>query len=273
MEPADLYALPPDDFTAARNALAKDLKAAGDKDGAAEVSKLRRPSVGAHALNQVAREQPKLIEAALTAGIALREASEAAASGDASGLREATAAERAAAQLVAKAAKPHLGSRGDALVPALLATLRAGALDEDVAEQLRTGTLSSEHEQAGLGFGLEAGGAPAAPRRGAKATPKKSARPKLKVVPDLPEPSPEELAQEKAARAEARAAERQHKKDLAAAEKNATRLEREATRLAKEADEAEADAQAARRAADAAAERAADARQAAAALEAAATGR
>jgi hypothetical protein len=274
MEPTDLYSLPPEEFTAARNALAKELKAAGDKDGAAEVAKLRRPSVGAHALNQVAHEQPDLIEAALDAGIALREASEAAAEGDASGLRDATVAERAAAQLVAKAAKPHLGSRGDALVPALLATLRAGALDEDVAEQLRTGTLSSEHEQAGLGFGLEAGDAPAAPRRAAKsATAKKSARPTLKVVPDLPETSPEEIAQEKAARAEARAAERQRKKDLAAAEKNATRLEREATRLAKEADEAEADAQAARQAADTAAERAADARRAAAALEAAATGR
>ena len=42
MERADLYVLPPEEFTAARNALAKELKAAGDKDGAAEVSKLRR---------------------------------------------------------------------------------------------------------------------------------------------------------------------------------------------------------------------------------------
>ena len=259
----DLYALPPEEFTAARNALAKELKAAGDKDGAAAVAKLRRPSVGAHALNQVARAEAELIEEALDAGIALREASEAAAEGDARGLREATAAERAAAQAVAKAAKPHLGSRGDALVPALLATLRAGALDEDVAEQLRTGTLSTEHEQAGFGFGLEAGDGTVAPRRATKPAAKKAARPKLKAVPDLPEPSAEEIAQEKAARAEARAAERQRKKDLAAAEKSAVRLEREATRLAKEADEAEADARAARQAADTAAERAAEARQAA----------
>jgi hypothetical protein len=261
-----LYSLPPEEFTAARNGLAKELKAAGDKDGAARVAKLRRPSVGAHALNQVAHAEPELIEAALDAGIVLREASEAAASGDARGLRDATAAERSAGQAVAKAAKPHLGSRGDSLVPALLATLRAGALDEDIAEQLRTGTLTTEHEQAGLGFGLEAGGGSPAPRRTAKPAVRKTPRPKLAVVPDLPEPSPEEIAQAKAARAEARAAERQRKKDRAAAEKNADRLEREATRLAKEADEAEADARAAREAADTATERATDARQAARSL-------
>jgi hypothetical protein len=266
----DLYALLPEEFTAARNALAKELKAAGDKEGAAEVAQLRRPSVGAHALNQVAHEQPDLIEAALDAGIALREASEAAARGDASGLREATASERAVAQAVAKAVKPHLGSRGDALVPALLATLRAGALDEGVAEQLRSGTLSTEHEQAGFGFGLEAGDGAVAPRRSAQPKAKKApGRPKLKAVPDLPEPDPKDVAREKAERAEARAAERQRKKDLAAAEKNAVRLEREATRLANEADDAEADARAARQAAETGAERAADARRAVTALEAA----
>ena len=258
-----LYALPPEDFTAARNALAKELRAAGDKDGAAEVAKLRRPSVGAHALNQVARSDPDLIEAALEAGTALREASEAAGEGDASGLREATAAERAAAQAVAKAAKPHLGSRGDVLVPALLATLRAGALDEDVAEQLRAGTLSTEHEQAGFGFGFDSGQDAVAPRRATKKPTKKAAgRRDLKAVPDLPAPSPDEIAREKAERAEARAAERERKKAVAAAMKNADRLEREASRLAKEADEAEAEARAARDAADTMAERAAEARRA-----------
>src|SRR5690349_11259326 len=129
----ELYALDPAEFVAARDALVKELKAEGAKEAAAEIARLRRPSVGAHALNQVAREHPALVEAALDAGIALREASEAvAAGGDAGALRDATASERAAAQAVTKAARPHLGSRGDALVPALLATLRAAALDDDV---------------------------------------------------------------------------------------------------------------------------------------------
>ena len=207
-----------------RNALAKELKAAGDKDGAAEVSQ------AAAAERRRARAEPGGARAPRPdRGGARRRASrcgrrrEAAAEGDASGLRDATAAERAAAQAVAKAAKPHLGSRGDALVPALLATLRAGALDEDVAEQLRTGTLSTEHEQAGFGFGLEAGdGAGRAPPSD-EADRQEDRRPRRSstAVPDLPEPDPEEAAREKAERAEARAAERQRKKDLAAAEKNA----------------------------------------------------
>jgi hypothetical protein len=259
-----LYALPPDEFTAARNALAKELRAAGDKAAAAEVAKLRRPSVGAHALNRVAREEPELLEAALGAGIALREASEAAAGGDAGNLREASAAERAAAQAVAKAAKAHLGSRGDALVPALLATLRAAALDDGVAQQLRTGTLTAEHEQAGFGFGLDGGDGAVTPRRPTRSGAKKAKeKPKLEAVPDLPEPDPEAAAREKAERAEARAAERQRKKEHKAAEQRATRLEREAERLAKEATVAEAEAAEARRKADDAMAKADEARRAA----------
>ena len=258
-----LYSLPPEEFTAARNALAKELRVSGDKAAAAEIATLRRPSAGAHALNRVAREQPDLVEAALDAGIALREASEAATSGDASGVRAATAAERAASQAVAKAAKAHLGARGDELVPALLATLRAGALDDDVAEQLRTGTLSREHEQAGFGFGLDAGDGAVAPRRATKPSTKAAAKPKLRAVPDLPEPDPEQAAREKAERAEARAAERQRKKDHKAADQRAHRLEREAERLAKEATVAEAEAAEARRKADDAMAKAEEARSAA----------
>ena len=263
MDRDGLYALTPEQFTEARNALAKELKAAGDKEGAAEISRLRRPSVGAHALNLVAREHPEVIEDALVAGVALREASEAAAEGDARGLRDATAAERAAAQAVAKAAKPHLGARADALVPALLATLRAGALDDEVAEQLRTGTLTSEHEQAGFGFGLERGDGDVAPRRATRSAGKKAAKPKLEAVPDLPKADARSAAREKAERADARAAERQRKKDQKAAEQRAHRLEREAERLAKEATVAEAEAAEARRQADDAMARAQEAREAA----------
>ncbi len=275
-----LYELPPEDFTAARNALAKELKAAGDKPGAAEVATLRRPSVGAWALNQVARQQPDLIDAALDAGAALRAASDAAASGNAKGLREATTAERAAGQAVAKAARAHLGDRADALTPALLSTLRVAALDDDIAEQLRTGTLTSEHEQAGFGFGVDSGDSIVVPRRAPKgkvkadgqaaggkagkaAGTKKGAKPTLTAVPDLPEPDPEEQAREKAARAEARAAERQRKKDQKAAVDKAKRLEREAERLAKEAAVAEAEAAEARRKADDAVAKAEEARAAA----------
>jgi hypothetical protein len=267
-----LYAVRPEEFTAARNALAKELKTAGDKAAAAEIAKLRRPSVGAWALNQVARQHPDLVEAALEAGAGLRLASEAAASGDASGLRAATAAERAAAQAVVKAARTHLGARAEALVPGLLGTLRVAALDDEVAAQLRAGRLTTEHEQAGFGFGRDSGDSVVVPRRAStskarggadQAGTKLAGKAKLRAVPDPPEPDPEERAREKAARAEARAADRQRKKDQKAAEDKARRLEREAERLAKEATVAEAEAAEARRKADDAMAKAEEARAAA----------
>ena len=51
----DLYALPLDDFTSGRNELSDELKSDGDKEGAARVRKLAKPSVAAWAVNQVAR--------------------------------------------------------------------------------------------------------------------------------------------------------------------------------------------------------------------------
>src|SRR4051812_17139068 len=54
----ELYTVDPSEFVARRNALAKELRAAGDRDAAAEVSKLRRPTVVAAALNQLARRNP-----------------------------------------------------------------------------------------------------------------------------------------------------------------------------------------------------------------------
>ena len=55
----ELFDLPPTEFIAARDALAKQLKADGDAGAAAEVKALRRPSVAAWAVNQVARRQPR----------------------------------------------------------------------------------------------------------------------------------------------------------------------------------------------------------------------
>lgn len=68
-----LYALPLDEFTAARNGLARRLRrevapAAGD-----EVKQLRKPSVAAWALNQVRRHDPERSDHLLEAGQLLLE--------------------------------------------------------------------------------------------------------------------------------------------------------------------------------------------------------
>jgi hypothetical protein len=57
---SELLLIDPNDFVARRNDLARELRAQGDKDSAAEVKGLRRPSVAVWALNQVAHEHTDL---------------------------------------------------------------------------------------------------------------------------------------------------------------------------------------------------------------------
>jgi predicted enzyme related to lactoylglutathione lyase len=92
---------------------------------------------------------------------------------------------------LAAAAAVLLGPRADRLV--LLATVRAATLDESLAGELRRGVLSTDHEAAGLGFGL-AGvdiDLSALPPRVPRPKPvSRPARPTLQSVPE-PEPGPE----------------------------------------------------------------------------------
>jgi hypothetical protein len=53
----DLYALPPGEFTRARDERAKGLRKEGRRDEADEVKALRKPTVAAWALNQLARQR------------------------------------------------------------------------------------------------------------------------------------------------------------------------------------------------------------------------
>ena len=59
---ADLYSLPIGEFTAERDRLARRLADEGSKEDAVAVSRLRKPTTDAWALNQVARTRPELIE-------------------------------------------------------------------------------------------------------------------------------------------------------------------------------------------------------------------
>ena len=149
MDPVDdLYALPPAEFTAARDALAKRLKAEGDKEAAAEVKKLRRPTVGAWAVNTVARQQPELVEAVYEAGAALGEAQRANIKGKArDALRAATAARREAVTAAVRAA---VALAGEPQRDAITATFEAAAAGD---ESVREGRLSKELD-APSGFGV-----------------------------------------------------------------------------------------------------------------------
>jgi hypothetical protein len=231
----ELYALPLDEFVRGRNALVKELKAAGDKDAAAAVAALRRPSAPAWVVNQLARASADRLEAFLEAGAKVAEAQAGALRGAGSApLREAAAAERAALRDVLAAAKPL--ARNEALLTRVGSVLRAAVADPAVAEQVRAGRLSDEPEAsalAGLGGLDTAAGATAS---GGDAT---------QAEPDL-----------EAERREAR----RHAIELA---RRAEKAEREAARLEARAETAEREARERRQSADLAREEADELRRAA----------
>lgn len=159
----DLYALPLEEFIPARDALAREIRKAGDRETAARVAKLTKPTPAAWTANQVAREQPDVIAALLDAGAALRAAQDAAlAGGGAETLRTATQAERRAVDevmRVAVALKPGGKPLSRTMADRLRTTLHAAAGDPDLRAALSAGRLVGEAQAGGAWpFALDAGG-------------------------------------------------------------------------------------------------------------------
>jgi hypothetical protein len=127
---------------------------------AAEVAALRRPTVAAWALNQVGRHAGEKISAALDAAEALRAAIEAAVGGDRSQVRDAERAERAAIRDAADAAAELLSADGrpptESVRQKIIDTLKAAAQDSSVADELRSGRLTTDHSASGFGFDVGA---------------------------------------------------------------------------------------------------------------------
>ena len=167
-----LYALPLEDFTAARDELARRRRevdaAAGDA-----VKQLRKPSVAAWALNQVRRSNPERCDALIDAGGRLREAHERLLSGGArESLEQAVESERGLVVEVAREAERELTSAGrstgGALQEKLRATLHAVASDAEAREAFIRGRLVREHEASGFGPLAATSAAPKGRRQPAK---------------------------------------------------------------------------------------------------------
>jgi hypothetical protein len=173
----DLFGRPLDEFTAARNELAKRLRKAGQEDAARRVAALKKPSVPVWAVNQLARRHPDEVQQLVTAGERLRKTQEEAFRGGGSDdVREASGAERTAARMLTRRAHELLEEEGRpttrAVTDRIGSLLRAAAVDSDAAELLTAGRLSEEVES--TGFGAVAGMAPP-PTRRPKARPKEDA--------------------------------------------------------------------------------------------------
>jgi len=158
----DLYRADPGEFVAARDALAKELREAGEREEAERVKKLRRPSAAAWLLNAVALGKPKPLREFAKASAALEQAQRRALEGgDPGKWRAAAGRERDAAQAVLDAAETLASEAGRPATKQALdladATLRAAAADPELREQLLAGRLERERSAATIGtLGLTA---------------------------------------------------------------------------------------------------------------------
>lgn len=157
--PEQLYGLTPEEFTAARDASAKAARAAGQPEVAKALAALRRPSVSAWLVNQLAREQSDLLEQLLDLGPALA-AAQAAGSGDE--LRALGEQRRHLVEAVVEQAAGGAGRSVTAAVRAEVAsTLEAALADPPSAQAVRSGLLVRALSFAGFG-GVDLEGAVAA---------------------------------------------------------------------------------------------------------------
>jgi hypothetical protein len=143
-----LYANPLADFIRSRDALAKELRSAGNREGATAVKGLRRPSRPAWALNRVVHQEPESL-ATLDAAVAtIVEAH--AGSGE---VRAAMAALREAIRAYATRAAAQSRSAGFSLDVGGLSNAILAVLGNPTSyEEFRSGRITEIPEAGGLDF-------------------------------------------------------------------------------------------------------------------------
>lgn len=218
-----LYGLPREEFTSARNALVRELRKAGRKDEAEEVRALKKPSVSAWAVNQLARQHPQEVAELVKAGDALRKAQRDVLAGKkGADVRAESRSQHDLADELVGAARKLLEEAGAKATPTtaqkISATLRAASSDPAAAKLLRKGRLSEDVESVGFGPLLHV-----APQRKGRSRPTRDR-------------AKERAAAQKKRKREAVAVAR---KEAAAARKAADKLEGEAKRAQERAEAAE----------------------------------
>ncbi|MFI9631169.1 hypothetical protein ACIHAX_00600 [Nocardia sp. NPDC051929] len=148
----DLYGLAPADFVAARADRAAAAKQSGDKQLAAAIGKLRKPTLTAWAANLLSRAAPEDVAALLRLAAALAAAQRKL---SAEQLRELTAQRQQLVNALAKKAgalaAEHGHPVGENVVREIGQTLTAALADRDVADRLRAGTLATAASYEGFG--------------------------------------------------------------------------------------------------------------------------
>lgn len=202
-----LYGLPLEEFTNARNELARTLRTEGRRAEADEVAALRKPSLAAWVVNRLARDRGDEVRALIDAAKAIK-----------AGDDDADDRFRAALDSLLPGARQILAATGrsasDSVLRQVATTLRASAAT--APEELTAGRLAEAREA--TGFEAALAGTPPRPRRPKRAKGQTTERRQT-----------DRAALDAARRSltQARDAVREHRRLLAAAEKE--------TRHAKEA--------------------------------------
>ena len=263
----ELFGLPPEEFVAARDELARRLRREGEAEAAKRIKALRRPPLSAWAVNQLARGPEGGLGELLATGERLRAAHQAALAGEgAAELRAAAKAEREAVAALVLAALELLREAGhpttDATRDRVAATLHAAAASPEAADLVGNGRLTADLDPSGFGT-VPDGAFDEAPARDRtqRAGGKARKEPGAEENGDRGAAAEDGPAARRARRAAAVAARDDARKRARLAADQAVLATRHAERLGRLADQAEREASRARATATAAIEAATAARE------------
>jgi hypothetical protein len=222
----ELYGLQPADFTTARDARSAEARQSGDRELAASIKALRRPTTSAWLANLLARTRSDQVADLLDMGEALRQA-QASLSGDE--LRRLGAQRHRVVAALAQEARRVAYEQGerisDSVQQELEGTLEAALADPRAGEAVRAGRLTGALSYSGLGEVDLSSVATLAPA--GKAPAKKSAKKSTQPAP-ADGPAPEDRDAQR----------RQHaEKQLAAARERLAEAHQAAEQARTEADD------------------------------------
>ncbi|MCT2585204.1 hypothetical protein [Actinophytocola gossypii] len=143
---AELYAGSREDFTPRRKELAKAARAQGDRDLAAAIDKLGKPTTSAWLANQLAHDPSADLDQVAELGDALREAHANLAGADLKALSQKRT--KLVATLVARAAEVHGSPLTESVTRELEEIFTTAVADPDVARVLLAGRLTSAKDLA-----------------------------------------------------------------------------------------------------------------------------
>lgn len=147
-----LYAAPLEEFTRLRNEIAAGARQDGEPEAATRIGALKKPSVSAWVVNQIARTAQVDLQRLVKAGEALEQAQRESLSGKGpSGFEAARKEENDAVRLVRGASKQVLASVSAPVLDRVVNSMRAGAASSEGRDILKRGRLTEDLEPPGFG--------------------------------------------------------------------------------------------------------------------------